>query len=92
MISGQPKQQAARERVLGCSRSVPLSRLHAGSRAILLRSQLAAGDQAYLGALGLVERCELEVVKHGQPSIVRVRSTRIGITSSLADRLLVEAC
>jgi Fe2+ transport system protein FeoA len=41
--------------------------------------------------MGLTEGCRLVVRSHGDPCIVEVRATRIGLARSVAERLLVLA-
>jgi len=66
-----------------------LSDLSAGRVARLHRSDLAPQDCALLRALGMTDRCVLRVCKVGEPCIVEVRSTRIGLSRSVARGLFV---
>jgi Fe2+ transport system protein FeoA len=69
---------------------VPLSGLAAGRSARLQgRGDLAQGDACLLAAMGLVDGCRLVVRASGDPCIVEVRSTRIGLARRLAEHLLV---
>jgi len=45
---------------------------------------------ADLNAMGLTDRCELRVCQIGEPCIVQVKSTRLGISRSLAGKIMVE--
>jgi Fe2+ transport system protein FeoA len=68
---------------------VPLSRLASGAVGRLQGSELAKNDMALLRALGLTTRSLIRVCKAGDPCIVQVRSTRIGISREVADSILV---
>ena len=74
---------------LACSQPVPLSQLRAGSFARLHSAELAVDDCALLKALGLTDRCLLRVCKAGEPCIVEVKATRIGLSRSLARGVFV---
>jgi Fe2+ transport system protein FeoA len=73
------------------SRSLPvrLSQLRAGMIARLHSAELALEDCVMLGALGLTDHCVLRVCKSGEPCIVQVRSTRIGLSKEVARGLFV---
>ena len=68
---------------------VRLSDLPTGQRARLHGANLAPQDCALLGALGLTDRCVLHICKVGEPCIVQVQSTRIGLARSVARGILV---
>lgn len=68
---------------------VPLVRLAAGRAARLYGRDLAQGEACLLAAMGLIEGCRLVVRASGDPYIVEVRSTRIGLARRLAERMLV---
>lgn len=67
---------------------VPLASLVAGSRARLCAAQ-DAGQAALLAALGLSRRVPFLVCKVGDPWILQVRGTRIGLADTVATTLLV---
>jgi hypothetical protein len=71
------------------SRPIPLSQLRAGTSARLHAADLNAEDCAFLRALGLTDRCLLRVCKAGEPCIVQVHATRIGLSREVARGLLV---
>ncbi len=52
-------------------------------------SDLAKNERALLGALGLTSRSVIRVCKSGDPCIVQVRATRIGISREVAKSILV---
>jgi len=69
--------------------AVRLSTLEPGQVATLHGAHLTAHDCALLNALGLTDRCVLRICKVGEPCIVQVRATRIGLARSVADSILV---
>jgi Fe2+ transport system protein FeoA len=73
----------------GAGGPVRLSELTSGQRARLFRRELSEGEACLLAAMGLTEGCFLEVRIAGDPFVVEVRATRIGIARTVADRLLV---
>jgi Fe2+ transport system protein FeoA len=68
---------------------VRLSELPTGTVARLHATDVAGEDGALLRALGLTERCRLRLCKSGEPCIVEVRTTRIGLSRAVAEQLLV---
>lgn len=68
---------------------VSLTRLRVGSRARFHDSQLEPGDLQLLEALGLTGACRLRVCQAGDPWIVQVRATRIGIAEAVARAIFV---
>jgi Fe2+ transport system protein FeoA len=52
-------------------------------------AELASDDCALLNALGLTDRCLLRVCKAGEPCIVEVKATRIGLSRTLARGVFV---
>jgi Fe2+ transport system protein FeoA len=55
----------------------------------LRRRDLSEGEASLLAAMGLSVGCRLVVRASGDPCIVEVRSTRIGLARAVAERLLV---
>ena len=68
---------------------VRLSDLPPGRLARLHCAELAAHDCALLQAIGLTDRCLLRVCKIGEPCIVQVRATRIGLSRAVAHGIFV---
>jgi Fe2+ transport system protein FeoA len=58
-----------------------VARLHAAN--------LTAPDCALLRALGLTDQCVLRICKIGEPCIVQVKATRIGLSRIVADGIFV---
>ena len=71
------------------SGSICLSTLPAGSRATLTSGELPDEDRRLLTAMGLSERSPMRVCRQGEPCIVEVHNTRVGLARSIAERLLV---
>jgi Fe2+ transport system protein FeoA len=66
-----------------------LADLPVGSTARLSCKELSEGEACLLAAMGMTEGCRLKVRTSGDPCIVEVRSTRIGLARSVAVRLVV---
>jgi Fe2+ transport system protein FeoA len=68
---------------------VRLSELDAGHSGRLDAPDVADGERGLLAAMGLTEGSRVVVRQSGDPCIVEVRSTRIGLARRLAHRLRV---
>jgi Fe2+ transport system protein FeoA len=68
---------------------IRLSELTEGQVARLHGSDLNPHDCALLRALGLTDRCVMRICKVGEPCIVQVRATRIGLSRAVAQGILV---
>ena len=68
---------------------VPLNQLRPGDRARMHPDGLKCESCDLLNAMGLTDRCELRVCKVGEPCIVQVNETRVGISSRLAREIMV---
>lgn len=68
---------------------VQLTELCPGRCARLHAAELGGDELALLRALGLSQKCRLRVCKAGDPWIVQVRETRIGLAASVAEKILV---
>lgn len=68
---------------------VSLCDLQVGATARFHDSQLDADDARLLRAVGLTRTSEIRLCKSGDPCIVQVRSTRIGLSRAVAGRVLV---
>jgi Fe2+ transport system protein FeoA len=77
------------ELVLEALQPQPLSDLRTGDRARLERADLCCEDCELLTAMGMTDRCELRVCRGGAPCIVEINATRLGLSASVADRILV---
>ncbi len=73
----------------GSGSPVRLTRLEAGESGRLHATRLVDGDREMLRALGLAERSRFRVCKAGDPWILKVGGTRVGISDAVARRILV---
>lgn len=80
---------ASTSSVPGHSKLVPLTSLRGGERGRLHAASLCCEDCDLLRAMGMTDQCELRVCQAGEPCIVQVHSTRLGIAASLARSILV---
>lgn len=81
--------QASQNRPIEPSQLVPLSCLRDGDRGWLHMTNLCCDDCELLNAMGLTELCEIRVCRMGEPCIVQVNSTRLGLAAALARNILV---
>ena len=68
---------------------VPLCELPTGQTARLHRADVDQSVAGFLRALGLTASSEFRLCKAGEPCIIQVRSTRIGLSPSVARRIFV---
>ena len=68
---------------------VPLTSLAVGACGRLHDAHLDADTRSLLRSLGLTDASRLRVCKRGEPFIIQVRATRIGISGTVADAILV---
>jgi Fe2+ transport system protein FeoA len=68
---------------------VPLTALAAGASARLHTTQLDDDTRSLLRSLGLTDASRLRVCKCGEPFIIQVRATRIGLSRSVAGNIYV---
>ncbi len=68
---------------------VRLTELGVGDRGRLHATVLVVDDQEILHALGLAERSRFQVRKAGDPWILQVRATRIGMSPAIAAKIMV---
>jgi len=68
---------------------VQLTELAAGAAAQLHATSLCDDDFALLEALGMTRSCRFRVCKVGDPWIVQIRETRIGLAASVARQIFV---
>lgn len=69
--------------------AIQLTELGVGCSAQLHRTDLADDDFALLEALGISRSCRLRVCQVGNPCILQVRDSRIGLAAAVASRLFV---
>ena len=68
---------------------VPLTELRAGAHVKLHEARVDSECREWLRALGLTDASDLRLCKHGDPCIIQVRSTRIGLSRAVASRVFV---
>ena len=68
--------------------AVPLTTVEVGAVSTLHEVR-DAESRPFLRALGLIDACEIRLCKSGDPCIVQVRSTRIGLSRAVAQHLIV---
>jgi len=71
---------------------IPLTQLARGQRAVVDCSELTGlpeGERCLLHAMGLHDQCQVRVCSAGSTCIVQIESTRLGISSEVARRILV---
>ena len=70
-----------------------LRRLHelpSGARGVVQHIDSADGAMHRLMAMGLCVGREVEVLRHGNPLIVRLLGARVGVSARVAQHVLVE--
>ena len=68
---------------------VPLAEVPEGSMVRVLDTHIDAHSREQLRSLGVTSSSTVRVCKQGEPCVVQVRTTRIGISGSIARQLLV---
>jgi Fe2+ transport system protein FeoA len=71
----------------GCP--VPLADLAEGEIARLHDTNIDAADDRFLRAIGLTRATPFRVCQRGEPCIIQVRATRVGLARAIANRILV---
>jgi Fe2+ transport system protein FeoA len=71
------------------ARTIPLCELPVGDVARLHAVDLDADAAGLLHALGLTADSDLRLCKRGEPCIVQVGGTRLGVSASVACHILV---
>jgi Fe2+ transport system protein FeoA len=68
---------------------VPLTELEPGNVARLHGTRLDDETRLFLRSLGLTDASTLRVCKCGEPLIIQVRTTRIGLSRAVGHEILV---
>ena len=71
------------------SRVIRLSEVPEGATVRLHDMHLDPQSRLQLRGLGLTDRSPLRVCKQGEPCVVQVRTTRIGVSGSIAQEVFV---
>ena len=69
--------------------SVPLTTLATGCRAIVQHRAMSGEDSELLSAMGLTDSCRLRICRAGEPCIIQVAATRLGLSSAMARKIMV---
>lgn len=89
MPQGEVAVPASQSQPASPSAAIPLTALKAGQRGALHTCDLQSGDRELLRALGLADRASFRLCKAGNPWIVQVQGTRIGIADAVARQIQV---
>lgn len=68
---------------------VPLAELAVGDVARVHQADIEDTTGRFLRAIGLTRTAQFRVCRRGEPCIIQVRSTRVGLAQAVADRILV---
>jgi Fe2+ transport system protein FeoA len=74
---------------MDASGPIPLSELAIGETARLYETDLDDSTVRLLSALGLTPSTEFRLSQTGEPCIIQVRTTRIGLSRGVANRIRV---
>jgi len=69
--------------------AIPLSTLKEGQRGRMHSANLPCEDCDLLNAMGMTEACEIRVCQRGNPCIVQVNTTRLGLSRAMARNIFV---
>jgi Fe2+ transport system protein FeoA len=69
--------------------SIPLTSLEPGKVARLADTRLDSDTRSLLRSLGLTDASRIRVCKRGDPFIIQVRTTRIGVSRAVAGGIFV---
>ena len=67
----------------------PLAELAVGDIARVHQTDVEDTTGRFLRAIGLTRTAEFRVCRRGEPCIIQVRATRVGLARAIADRILV---
>lgn len=68
---------------------VPLTTLSDGMCATVELREMCSEDCELLTAMGLTDRCRLRICRVGEPCIIQVAATRLGLSSTMASKIMV---
>ena len=71
---------------------IPLAQLSENEQAVVHMPGLEADEREALIAMGLHEEATVKLCQQGQPCIVQVEATRLGLSQEVAARILVRRC
>ncbi len=76
----------------GESCQISLDKLEKGQCGVVLDLELAEGDDSRLRTLGICPGRRVWLVRKGDPMVVRVMNSRLGLARQLARQVTVEVC
>lgn len=88
-MSDAPRSQPGNSPPAAARQPVALCDLRVGDSARFLRTEGDPATAQFLRVVGLTHASELRLCKNGDPCIIQVRSTRIGLSQSVARRVFV---
>jgi|TARA_Y100000031_G_scaffold120403_1_gene134434 Fe2+ transport system protein FeoA len=71
---------------------IPLSQLGEREKAFVHMTELDADEQEALTAMGLHDEVPFELCQQGQPCIIQVEATRLGLSKEITSRIMVRRC
>lgn len=71
------------------SSPISLAELAVGAVARVHQTDVEDTTGRFLQAIGLTRTAQFRVCRRGEPCIIQVRSTRVGLARAIADRILV---
>jgi len=78
--------------MLAQNKEIPLPRLLPGQCAVVRRVESESEEVQRLKTMGVCVGRRVEVVRAGDPLIIKIFGSRIGISASLASRVWLEVC
>ena len=71
---------------------IPLSQLGEREQAVVHIADLDIDERDALASMGLYENASFELCQQGQPCIIQVEATRLGLSRELTSRIMVRRC
>jgi Fe2+ transport system protein FeoA len=71
---------------------IPLSQLREREKAVVHMTELESDEREALSAMGLHENASFELCQQGQPCIIQVEATRLGLSQEITSRIMVRRC
>jgi Fe2+ transport system protein FeoA len=71
---------------------IPLSQLGENEMAVVHVTDLDFDEREALAAMGLYEDASFKLCQQGQPCIIQIEATRLGLSREVTSRILVRRC
>lgn len=71
---------------------IPLSELGEREKGVIHITDLDFEERQALSAMGLHDDASFQLCQQGQPCIVQVEATRLGLSSELTSKIMVRRC